>query len=121
MYDQYVGVTASGSVSANSDPNTVLATGTQTIISDNTLTTVATFTAIATTRATTVYASGTDYARYTIVLNAVTILTLRSGPSRNVGAFINIELGIGDVLDIKVEHFDTSVSMDSEATILGFT
>lgn len=120
MFDQIVGVTTSGSVVATPDPNTVLATGAQTLISDNTLTTIATFTAVATTRITSIIASSTDYAKYTIVLNAADIMVLRSGPSRNVGAFINLEIVNTDVIDIKVEHFNTSITMDAEATILGF-
>ncbi len=120
MFDQIVGVTSSGSVVATPDPNTVLATGAQTLISDNILTTVATFTATVTTRITSIIASGTDYAKYTVVLNTVDILTLRTGPDRNTGAFINLELAATDVIDIKVEHFDTSVTMNAEATILGF-
>jgi hypothetical protein len=120
MFDQYVGVTASGSITASTDPNSVLAVGAQTSIASSTLTTVVTYTATGTERISSIIASGTDYAKYTIVLNTVTIMTLRSGPSRNVGAFINLEINATDVIDLKVEHFDSTVSMDAEATILGF-
>jgi hypothetical protein len=83
-----------------------------------TLTTIVTYTAPAAKGVTRVSCSGTNYAKFSLVLNTTTIEYKRSGPDRNVefGAFA---LSSGDVLDVKVEHYVTGDTADFEATIWG--
>jgi hypothetical protein len=67
--------------------------------------------------------SGQDYAKFYLVLNTVDIDIRRSGPSSNVEYdFKSNPLGLstGDVIDIKVEHFNTGQLLDFEATIYGY-
>jgi hypothetical protein len=65
--------------------------------------------------------SGTNYAKYLLKVNGVTISTLRSGPTYNerfdfTGA--PYALTVGDVVTIEEEH--TAGSLDFEATIFGY-
>jgi hypothetical protein len=67
--------------------------------------------------------SGEDYAKFFITLNGSDIDIRRSGPDRNVefnytGA--PYKLSLGDVVDIKVEHFNTGSLVDFDATIYGY-
>jgi hypothetical protein len=102
-------------------PNSILAEDEETNVSANTLTTVVSYTAAEIKRIHSVLCSGCTYAKFTCVLNTVTIATKRTGPQRNTDFYLNIEIGVGDVFEIKVEHFQTSVG-DAvfEGTILGF-
>jgi hypothetical protein len=67
--------------------------------------------------------SGEDYAKFFITLNGSDIDIRRSGPDRNVefnytGA--PYKLNPLDVVDIKVEHFNTGSLVDFDATIYGY-
>ena len=99
----------------------VLANGTQTSVSDNTVTTLTTYTASGTKYISKIICSGTVYAKFTLVLNTSTIETRRGGPDRTIefdfgGA---LKLDNTDVLDVKVEHYVTGASENFEATIYG--
>jgi len=67
--------------------------------------------------------SGEDYAKFFVTINASDIDIRRSGPDRNVtfdytGA--PYKLVSGDVVDIKVEHYNTGSLVDFDATIYGY-
>ena len=72
---------------------------------------------------TTVSVSGEDYSKFFITLNGTDIDVRRSGPDRNVefnytGA--PYKLSVGDVIDVKVEHYNTGDLVDFDATIYGY-
>jgi len=67
--------------------------------------------------------SGQDYAKFYLTVNSTDIDIRRSGPSRNLDFdFKSNPLGLklGDIVDIKVEHFFTAELLDFEATIYGY-
>lgn len=104
-------------------PNAVnaLAYNAITNVTDNTLVTIVTYTATVARKITRISCSGTDYAKFQLVLNTTTIETKRSGPDRSAEfVFISpLSLQIGDILDIKVVHYNTSVLTNFEASIYG--
>ena len=65
--------------------------------------------------------SGTDYARFNIYLNTTLQFVVRSGPSRNANLSLQrpLQLGIGDIIDVKVIHYNLAATADFEATLLG--
>lgn len=98
-----------------------LATGSQTGISANLLTTVVTYTAGATAKITRIGVSGTEYAKYQLFKNTNLIETKRTGPDRSVDFIFNSPLimSSGDILDVKVTHFYTGNTLDVEASVYG--
>ena len=100
----------------------VVAKGTQTNVSDNTITTVATMTANGARNVTRIKFSGEGYARWTLVVDAVTEETVTNGQYSGEFNFGDEGLYVapGSVLDIKVEHFYGSETLDFNATIYGF-
>ena len=68
-------------------------------------------------------ASGDVYAKYYLTLNGVDFEIRRSGPDPNVlfdfraGAY---GLIVGDILDVKVQHFQTGQLLDFNATLYGY-
>jgi hypothetical protein len=67
--------------------------------------------------------SGEDYAKFFITLNAVDIDIRRTGPDRNLDFNYTgapYKLVAGDVVDIKVEHYNTGDLVDFDATIYGY-
>lgn len=98
--------------------STVLNNGAVTSVTATTLTTIVTYTAPSAKGVTRISCSGTDYAKYSLVLNTSTIEYKRSGPDRNI-EFGPMKLNTNDVLDIKVEHFNTGLTGNFEATIWG--
>lgn len=91
-------------------------------VPDNSLTTIVTYTAVADTRLSKIVVSGTDYAKFEVFKNAVLIETRRTGPERNLDfGFDNpLMLQAGDVLDVKVTHYNTGVLADFESTVYGY-
>jgi hypothetical protein len=65
--------------------------------------------------------SGTDYARFNIYLNTVLTFVVRSGPSRQANLQLQRpwQLATGDVIDVKVIHYNTAGTADFEATVMG--
>lgn len=63
---------------------------------------------------------GTDYARFNIYVNTVLQFVLRSGPTRQCNLSLQrpLELLAGDVVDVKVIHYNTGINADFESTIL---
>ena len=67
--------------------------------------------------------SGEDYAKFYLTVNTVDNDIRRSGPDRNLQFDFRsnpIGLSSGDVVDIKVEHFNVGDTLDFEATIYGY-
>jgi len=110
------------SIGTESPPNDILASGSLTNLGKEVETTIASYenTGSKKIRISQVIASGTGYAKYSLVFNTVTVATLRSGPSRNVEFFPNIDLENGDILDVKVEHYTDGDTMNFETTIFGY-
>lgn len=100
----------------------VVAKGTQTSVSDNTITTVATMTANGARNITKIKFSGEGYARWTVVVDATTEETATTGTYAGEFDFgpNGFYVAPGSVLDVKVEHFITSETLDFNATIYGY-
>ena len=67
--------------------------------------------------------SGDDYAKFFFTKNGVDIDIRRTGPDRNLTFDFTgapYKLVLGDVVDIKVEHFNTGTPLDFDATIYGY-
>jgi hypothetical protein len=70
-----------------------------------------------------VTASGSTNAVYTLFKNTVKFDTRRSLPGRNVTFDFTgapLELSVGDVIDVKAEHFNSGVVESFDATIYGY-
>lgn len=68
--------------------------------------------------------SGEDYAKFYMTVNGTDIDIRRTGPSRNLDFNFTgapFKLNLGDVVDIKVEHFNIGSLVDFEATLYGYT
>lgn len=99
-----------------------LAGGAVTGIADNVLTTIVTFTAASPkTLVSSVTVSGTVYAKFQLFFNTVLIETRRGGPDRTmVFSFDHpLKMVATDILDVKVEHYNTGVSADFDSTVYG--
>jgi len=67
--------------------------------------------------------SGEDYAKFYLTINGTDIDIRRTGPDRNLTFDFTgapLALTTGDVIDIKVEHFNVGDLLDFEATIYGY-
>ena len=67
--------------------------------------------------------SGDDYAKFFLTLNGSDIDIRRTGPDRNLTFDFTgapLSLSPGDIVDIKVEHFNIGSLVDYEATIYGY-
>jgi len=67
--------------------------------------------------------SGTDYAKFFLTLNGSDIDIRRTGPDRNLTFDFTgapLALSPGDIVDVKVEHFNIGSLDDYEATIYGY-
>jgi len=66
--------------------------------------------------------SGTNYAKFYLAINGSDVDIQRTGPNLNLQFDFTgapLELTTGDVVDIKVEHFNAGTE-DFEATIYGY-
>lgn len=104
------------------EPVVASSIGSQTAVSDNTLTTVSTLTANGFNRLVQISCSGTVYAKWLLYINSVLKETRRSGPERNLYFTYNhpIKLVTGDVVDIKVIHYSLGTLEDFETTFYAF-
>jgi hypothetical protein len=94
-------------------------------IADNTKTTILTQTYVLGTleNLAILSVSGDDYAKFFLTKNAVDIDIRRTGPDRNLQFdFTGAPLALvsGDVIDIKVEHFNVGAVLDFDATLYGY-
>jgi hypothetical protein len=67
--------------------------------------------------------SGQDYAKFFLTINAVDVDVRRTGPDRNLTFDFTgapLKLVAGDVVDVKVEHFNSGDLLDFDATIYGY-
>lgn len=104
------------------EPINITVVGAQTLVSDNTLTTLVTMVANGYNRLVQISVSGTVYAKYQLYINSGLKETRRSGPERNLYFTYNhpIKLLAGDVVDLKVIHYNTGAFADFEATIFAY-
>lgn len=119
----------SGSVSINGPINvtnlpmqvTALAGNSITGVVNNVLSTIVTYTAPSDKKVSQVVVSGTVYAKYQLFFNTVLMETRRGGPDRTLVFEFNNPLRMltGDILDVKVIHFDTTNTADFESTVYG--
>jgi len=104
--------------------STVKTTGSADNVPATTLTTILTKTADANfNNISIISVSGEDYAKFFLVLNTVILDIRRTGPDRNLSFDFTgspLALTTGDVVDIKVEHFNTGALLDFDATIYGY-
>jgi len=117
----------SGNVSATvtdsgGEPINITVVGAQTSVSDNTMTTLVTMVANGYNRLVQISVSGTAYAKYLLYINSGLKETRRSGPERNLYFTYNhpIRLNAGDVVDLKVIHYNTGLLENFEATIFAY-
>jgi len=99
--------------------------GAVTNIADNTKTTIVTQSYVLGTleNISIISVSGDDYAKYFLTLNNIDIDIRRTGPDRNLQFDFTgspLALTIGDVVDIKVEHYSVGSTLDFDATIYGY-
>jgi hypothetical protein len=95
-------------------------------VAENTKTTIVSQVYVAGTfeNLTLVSVSGEDYAKFFVSINTVDIDIRRSGPDRNVEFTYTgapYALSPGDVVDIKVEHYNAGQLVDFDATIYGYS
>ncbi|MHA2066716.1 MAG: hypothetical protein ACXABY_20280 [Candidatus Thorarchaeota archaeon] len=67
--------------------------------------------------------SGEDYAKFFLTVNGSDIDIRRTGPDRNLTFDFTgapFALTTGDVVDVKVEHFNVGSLVDFEATVYGY-
>lgn len=98
-----------------------LAADSETNVPSGTPTTLLTFTAAAATKVTRIAVSGTDYAKFEILIDTMLVETKRTGPDRSLDFTFTAPLGlaVGQVLDIRVTHYATGVLADFESTLYG--
>ena len=108
-------------VSAGLLPTTIIDLSQITGVPNSIETTLATYTALGDKTIGDIVLSGTDYARFNIYLNTVLSFVVRSGPSRQANLQFQRpwQLLTGDVVDIKVIHYNMTATADFESTILG--
>ena len=107
-------------VSAGLLPTTVASFSPITGVPDSVETTIDSYTALGDETIGDILLGGTDYARFNIYINTVLSFVVRSGPMRQANLQLQrpLQLLAGDVLDIKVIHYNIGVSADFESTIL---
>lgn len=67
--------------------------------------------------------SGTTTAKYYLRINTVDVDTRRTSPGRNLQFDFTgapLALSPGDIVDVQVEHFNTSSVEDFDATVYGY-
>ena len=84
-------------------------------------TTISTYTALGDETIGDIVMGGTSFARFNVYINTVLQFVLRSGPSRQCNLALQrpLQLIAGDIVDIKVIHYNLDAPDDFEATILG--
>jgi len=118
----------SGSVRVTADDSAAglevdaLAGGAVAGVMASTPTTIVTFTASAPkTLLSLISVSGTVYAKFQLYKNAALIETRRGGPERTLTFEFSKPLRLlnGDILDVKVTHYQTGESAEFESTVYG--
>ena len=100
--------------------------GTASNVPDNTKTTILTQAFVASTfeNAVIISVSGEDYAKFFFTVNGSDIDIRRTGPDSNLTFDFTgapYALTTGDIIDVKVEHFNVGSLLDFEATIYGYS
>ena len=120
-------VVSGGNITATIDGvalSSYKATGSTVSVPANTLTTILTAPYSASfTNISIVSVSGEDYAKFFLVINGTTVDIRRTGPDRNLTYDYTsnpLKLTAGDIVDVKVEHFNAGDLLDFDATVYGY-
>lgn len=110
-----------GPIQTSSIKVTPLAGNGITNVPDGVLSTIVTYTAPSDKSLTSITVSGTLYAKFQLFLNTVLIETRRGGPDRTLVFEFNspLTLNSGDILDVKVTHFNAGQTAEFESTVYG--
>lgn len=116
-----VRITGSVPIPVTPQKVTPLAGNSITAVPNNVLSTIVTYTAPSNQSISSITVSGSAYGKYQLFYNTTLIETRRGGPDRTLVFEFNSPLTInsGDILDVKVTHFDTTSTADFESTIYG--
>jgi hypothetical protein len=108
-------------VSAGMLPTSILVFSPITGVANSIETTILSYTCLGDETIGDIVLSGTDYARFNVYLNTSLSFVVRSGPSRQANLQLQRpwQLQTGDVIDIKVIHYNTAATADFEATLMG--
>jgi hypothetical protein len=114
----------SGWVGSNPIANlavTAIAGGSVSGVNASSQTTVVTYTAAANKLVSLISVSGTVYAKFQLYLNTVLLETRRGGPDRTLTFEFNkpLQLNTGNILDVKVTHYQTGNTAEFESTVYG--
>lgn len=117
----YVRVAADDTVPGSGAGVSPIAVGAVTAIPATTLTTIVTYTAVTAKQVSKISCGGTVYAKFQLFKNTVLFDTHRSGPDRGLELIFNpgLALAPGDILDVKMTHYQTGLMEDFEATVYG--
>jgi len=104
-----------------SNPTSAIAIGGIAGIPANTPSTIVTYTASGAIGITKISTSGSDYAKFLLYKNTSLMETQRTGPQRNIDFLFggSLALSSGDIVDVKVIHYNTGVLSDFESTLYG--
>lgn len=108
-------------VTAGLSPVSILSFNAITGVANSIETTIDTYTALGDETIGDIVIGGTSYARFNVYLNTVLQFVLRSGPNRQCNLSLQrpLQLVAGDIVDVKVIHYNLGWTDDFEATILG--
>jgi hypothetical protein len=108
-------------VTAGLSPVNILSFGAITGVVNSIETTIDTYTTLGDETIGDIVVSGTSYARFNIYINTVLSFVIRSGPQRQANLSLSrpIQFVAGDIIDVKVIHYNLGWTDDFEATILG--
>lgn len=113
-----------GWIGSNPEANLVvseLAGGNITGVADGVQQTIVTYTAGLDKLVSLISVSGTVYAKFQLYRNATLIETRRGGPDRTLTFEWSkpLLLNAGDILDVKVTHYNVGIVAEFESTIYG--
>lgn len=110
-----------GSVTTDPIATSFLVVGSALNVPASTLTTITTYTAASAKKITQISVSGQVYGKFQLFKNTVLFETRRTSPERSLDFMFNSPLTLmpGDVLDVKVTHFQIGELSDFESTVYG--
>jgi hypothetical protein len=108
-------------VTAGLSPVNILSFNAITGVVNSIETTVDTYTALGDETVGDIIMGGTSYARFNVYINTILQFVVRSGPARQANLALQrpLQLVPGDIIDVKVIHYNLGWTDDFEATILG--
>ena len=90
-------------------------------VADSIETTIVTHAVVGNETFSDILVGGSDYARFNFYVNSVLQFVIRTGPQRYGGLSLQrpLQYEIGDVIDVKVIHYNIGNTAEFECTILG--